>query len=119
MAIKTPQEYIESLKDGRVVYCNGEKVDDVTEHPILKVCRDWVAMDYVLNNDPKFRDLLTEVNEDGDRVSFALMPQRSKEDLLRLREIVKLWARLLWQTARRQVCGKRRVECRDGGQPED
>ena len=94
MAIKTPQEYIESLKDGRVVYCNGEKVDDVTEHPILKVCRDWVAMDYVLNNDPKFRDLLTEVNEDGDRVSFALMPQRSKEDLLRLREIVKLWARV-------------------------
>lgn len=94
MAIKTPQEYIESLKDGRVVYCNGEKVEDVTEHPVLKVCRDWVAMDYVLNNDPKFRDLLTEVNEDGERVSFALMPQRSKKDLLRLREIVKLWARV-------------------------
>ena len=37
MAIKTPQEYIESLKDGRVVYCNGEKVNDVTEHPILTV----------------------------------------------------------------------------------
>jgi len=94
MGIKSPQEYIESLKDGRVVYCNGEKVSDVTEHPILKVCRDWVAMDYVLNNDPRFQDLLTEVNEDGERVSFALMPQRTKEDLLRLREVVKLWARV-------------------------
>ncbi|WP_028322108.1 4-hydroxyphenylacetate 3-hydroxylase N-terminal domain-containing protein [Desulfatiglans anilini] len=94
MAIKTPQEYIESLKDGRVVYCNGEKVPDVTEHPVLKVCRDWVAMDYVLNNDPRFQDLLTDVNEDGERVSFALMPQRTKEDLLRLREVVKLWARV-------------------------
>ena len=94
MAIKTPQEYIESLKDGRVVYCNGEKVPDVTEHPILKVCRDWVAMDYVLNNDPTFQDLLTEVREDGERVSFALVPQRTKEDLLRLREVVKLWARV-------------------------
>ena len=35
MGIKSPQEYIESLKDGRVVYCNGEKVADVTEHPVL------------------------------------------------------------------------------------
>jgi 4-hydroxybutyryl-CoA dehydratase/vinylacetyl-CoA-Delta-isomerase len=94
MGIKSPQEYIESLKDGRIVYCNGEKVEDVTEHPVLKVCRDWMAMDYVLNNDPRFQDLLTEVNEDGERVSFALMPQRTKEDLLRLREVVKLWARV-------------------------
>ena len=94
MAIKTPQQYIDSLKDGRVVYCNGDRVTDVTEHPILKICRDWVAMDYVLNNDPKYQDLLTEINETGERVSFALMPQRTKEDLLRLREMVKLWARV-------------------------
>ena len=52
MGIKSPQEYIESLKDGRVVYCNGKRIEDVTEDPILKVCRDWVAMDYVLNQDP-------------------------------------------------------------------
>ena len=94
MAIRTPQQYIESLKDGRVVFCNGERVKDVTEHPILKICRDWVAMDYVLENDSRYRDLLTEKNEEGDRVSFALMPQRSREDLLRLREVVKLWARV-------------------------
>jgi 4-hydroxybutyryl-CoA dehydratase/vinylacetyl-CoA-Delta-isomerase len=94
MAIKTPQDYIDSLKDGRVVYCNGDRVTDVTEHPILKICRDWMAMDYVLNNDPKYQDLLTEINEAGERVSFALMPQRTKEDLLRLREMVKLWARV-------------------------
>lgn len=94
MSLKTPQQYIDSLKDGRVVYCNGEKVEDVTTHPILKICRDWMAMDYVLQNDPRHQDLLTEKNAEGQRVSFALMPQRSKEDLLRLREIVKLWARV-------------------------
>ena len=93
MGLKTPEEYIKSLKDGRVVYCNGERVEDVTTHPILKVCRDWVAMDYVLQSDPQYRDLLTEKDEDGDLVSFALMPQKSKADLNRLREIVKLWAR--------------------------
>jgi len=94
MALRTPQQYIESLKDGRIVYCNGERVKDVTKHPILKICRDWVAMDYVLENDSRYRDLITEKNEKGERVSFALMPQRSREDLVRLREIVKLWARV-------------------------
>ena len=94
MAIKPPQQFIESLKDGRVVYCNGERIPDVTEHPILKICRDWVAMDYVLQNDPRYQDLLLEKDADGELVSFSLMPQRTGEDLRRLREIVKLWARV-------------------------
>jgi 4-hydroxybutyryl-CoA dehydratase / vinylacetyl-CoA-Delta-isomerase len=94
MALKTPQEYIKSLKDGRVVYCNGERVPDVTNHPILKICRDWVAMDYVMNQDARYQDLLTDLDQDGERVSFALKPQRTREDLLRLREVVKLWARV-------------------------
>jgi 4-hydroxybutyryl-CoA dehydratase/vinylacetyl-CoA-Delta-isomerase len=94
MAIITPEQYIESLKDGRVVYCDGERVEDVTQHPILQICRDWVAADYVLQQDPRYQDLVTERNEEGEVVSFALMPQRSREDLLRLREIVKLWARV-------------------------
>lgn len=94
MAIKTPEQYIESLKDDRVVYCNGERVSDVTQHPTLKICRDWTAMDYVLNQDPRYQDLLTEKDEEGELVSFALMPQRSREDLIRLREVVKLWARV-------------------------
>lgn len=93
MALKTPQQYLESLKDGRVVYCDGERIHDVTAHPLLKITNEWVAMDYVMSNDPKYQDLLTDVDEDGDRVSFALQPQRTKEDLLRLREVVKLWAR--------------------------
>ena len=93
MAIITPEQYIKSLNDGRVVYCNGERIEDVSTDPVLKVCRDWVAMDYILNNDLRYQDLLTDVREDGERVSFALVPQRSKEDLMRLREVVKLWAR--------------------------
>ena len=94
MTVRTPEQYIESLRDGRVVYCNGERVNDVNDHPILKICRDWVAMDYVLQQDSRYQDLLTEKNDDGELASFALMPQRSKEDLMRLREIVKLWARV-------------------------
>ena len=94
MALKTPQQYIESLKDGRVVYFDGERVPDVTQHPVCKITNDWVAMDYIMNNDPRYQDLLTDIDEDGERVSFALQPQRTPQDLLRLREMVKLWARV-------------------------
>jgi 4-hydroxybutyryl-CoA dehydratase / vinylacetyl-CoA-Delta-isomerase len=93
MALRTPQQYIESLRDDRVVYIDGKRVNDVTKHPILKITNDWVAMDYVMSNDLRYQELLTDIDADGDRVAFALQPQRTKEDLLRLREVVKLWAR--------------------------
>ena len=94
MAIRTPQEYVESLKDGRVVYILGERVRDVTQHPILRICSDFLAMDYVLQRDPRYQELVTEKNEEGELVSFVFMPQTSAKDLLRLREVVKLWSRI-------------------------
>jgi len=97
MGIKTPQQFIESLKDDRVVYCLGERVKDVTQHPILKICTDWIAMDFVIAQDSRYRDLLTEKNEEGEQVNFSLMPICTIKDLLRRREIVKLEARIcLW-----------------------
>lgn len=96
MAIKTPQQYIDSIKDDRVVYYAGERVKDVTKHPFMKICIDWMAMDYVLTNDPKYRSLLVDKDEDGEDVPFILSAQRSREDLLRLREVVKLLARVCY-----------------------
>lgn len=94
MALRTAQQYIDSLKDGRVVYFMGEKIDDVTTHPIPQICMKWMAMDYVMQLDPKYQDLVTDPTDDGDRVSFVFKPQKTREDLMRLREIVKLWARV-------------------------
>jgi len=34
--MKTYEEYLESLRDGREVYYRGERVEDITTHPILK-----------------------------------------------------------------------------------
>lgn len=79
MAIRTPQRYVESLKDGRTVYCLGERVKDVTQHPILRICIDWMAMDYVLQQDPRYQRLVTEKTEEGELGSFVFMPQTSVE----------------------------------------
>ena len=34
--IRNGSDYRESIKDGRQVWINGEKVDDVTIHPMFK-----------------------------------------------------------------------------------
>jgi 4-hydroxybutyryl-CoA dehydratase / vinylacetyl-CoA-Delta-isomerase len=93
MGIRTAQQYVESLRDDRVVYMLGERVKDVTRHPILRIAIDWMGMDYVIQQDPRYQSLVTEKNEKGELVSFIFTPQKSMKDLLRLREVVQLWAR--------------------------
>ena len=52
MSLITPQEYKDSLNDGRVVYYKGEKVENVATHPDLGVCADLAAIDYEMAEDP-------------------------------------------------------------------
>jgi 4-hydroxybutyryl-CoA dehydratase/vinylacetyl-CoA-Delta-isomerase len=51
--LRTVEEYISSLKDGRVVYYNGKRVDDVTTHPALKVAVKHASDIFVLQNNEK------------------------------------------------------------------
>jgi 4-hydroxybutyryl-CoA dehydratase / vinylacetyl-CoA-Delta-isomerase len=95
MTIKTPQQFVESLRDDRVVYYMGEKVKDITKHPFLRICIDWMAMDHILSNDPRYQKLVTEETANG-RSSYMLTAQKSREDLMRLREVVKLFARVCY-----------------------
>ncbi len=37
MGLKTPEQYVESLRDGRVTYWDGERIDDITTHPRFRV----------------------------------------------------------------------------------
>jgi 4-hydroxybutyryl-CoA dehydratase/vinylacetyl-CoA-Delta-isomerase len=116
MALRTAQQYIDSLRDGRVVYFMGERIEDVTTHPILQICINWMTMDYIMQQDPKYQDLVTDLNEDGERVSFVFRQQKTRSDLMRLREIVKaLGPGVLRQAFGSQVRRQRRSERRDGG----
>ena len=93
MTIKTPQEYLQSLRDGRVVYCQGERVKDVTKHPLLRICANACAMDYAVGLDPQFRDTFVTKDEMGEETSFVFTPAKSADDLLRHREIIQILAR--------------------------
>ena len=42
----TGEEYLDSLRDGRTVFVNGESVDDVTTHPAFRNSARMVARLY-------------------------------------------------------------------------
>jgi 4-hydroxybutyryl-CoA dehydratase/vinylacetyl-CoA-Delta-isomerase len=85
--IRTVEQYLESLRDGRVIYNLGERVKDVTTHPVLRRVVQRGATDWVLTNDPDHRELFVTKNEEGEDVHFLWTPPRTKEDLIRRREI--------------------------------
>ena len=49
--IRTGDEYRESIRDGREVWINGERVDDVTAHPMFKPLVDIRARIYDMAHD--------------------------------------------------------------------
>jgi len=94
MAIRTPQAYLQSLKDDRVIYCKGERVKDVTRHPLLKIAVSGCVMDYVVANMPEYHNIAVTGDEQGEDISYVFTPARSAADLLRFRDIVQLMARI-------------------------
>jgi len=99
MAIKTPKEYLESLDDGRAVYVEGKKCHDVTKHPALGPALYRCVLDYIIAQDPKYKDLLIEKDETGEPYHFALKPPESGADLLKRREYEKTATRIIGGTA--------------------
>src|SRR5467141_2800318 len=89
MALRTAQQYIESLRDGRTVYFRGERVADVTTHPVIGVAVDHASIDYRLAEDPAYRDLAVTVDPDGSEHSRYYELPRTSEDLLKRSELIE------------------------------
>lgn len=94
MAIRTADEYKESIRDDRVVYFRGERIQDVTRNPFFQRTISQMALDYLVAHDPKYKDLFVDRDENGEEIRFLHKPERTAEDLLRRRKIVQLLARI-------------------------
>ena len=57
MALRTADEYRSSLRDGRVLWYRGKRVDDVLAEPDLRVAVEHSAFDFEIGHDPEHRDL--------------------------------------------------------------
>jgi 4-hydroxyphenylacetate 3-monooxygenase len=64
--IRTGRQYLDSLRDGREIYINGERVKDVTVHPSFKPLVDIRAQIYDMQHDAATRDVMSYC-ENGQR----------------------------------------------------
>ena len=94
MPLKTGEEYIASLKDGRVLYLNGKRIPDVTEDPVLGVGVRHAALDYVLAEDPKNSEICLGKSEvTGLPISRYFQIPRTAEDLLARHRLIDFGTR--------------------------
>ncbi|GHC71170.1 4-hydroxyphenylacetate 3-hydroxylase family protein [Streptomyces cinnamoneus] len=93
-SLMTGEEYLESLRDGRAVYVDGERVKDVTTHPAFANSALSVARLYDALHAPATRDVLTATDDFGLRTHRFFKPSRSAGELLAAREAIATWSRM-------------------------
>ena len=77
--ICTGEDYREGIRDGREVYVDGERVRDVTKHPVLKPIIDVKARMYDMAFEAEYEETLTYVS-DNERKSIFNRPPVEKKD---------------------------------------
>ena len=85
--IRTGEQYRESLRDGREVWIQGEKIKDVTKHPQLNPVIDIRAKIYDMQHETRSRDIMT-YEEDGERYAIGLGLPYEAQDWARKRAAV-------------------------------
>jgi 4-hydroxyphenylacetate 3-monooxygenase len=95
---RSGREYVESLRDARQVFIDGERVEDVTTHPAFRESVRSIARLYDEAADPANRELMTYPIDPGDpdseRANVAFMIPRSEQDLVDRRRGLRHWAEL-------------------------
>lgn len=95
MGLRTPQQYKASLQDDRVIYYQGERVEDVTTHPTLRVAVNHACIDYAMAEDPRYRDLaVAQDPETGAEISRYYCLPRTSADLLQRSQLIETATRL-------------------------
>jgi 4-hydroxyphenylacetate 3-monooxygenase len=78
----TGKEYLESIRDGRVLYVGRERIEDQTRHPAFAGGARTYAALYDMKADPALRELMS-FEEGGERFSTYYLQPRTQEDLRR------------------------------------
>ncbi|QIL83299.1 4-hydroxyphenylacetate 3-hydroxylase [Diaphorobacter sp. HDW4A] len=78
--IRTGTQYRDSIRDGRRVWMNGERVKDVTVHPMFKPLVDIRARMYDMQHESALRDTLTYDEGDGERHCIAHKLPLTRQD---------------------------------------
>jgi aromatic ring hydroxylase len=80
MGLRTAEQFLKGLRDGREVYYRGQRVMDVTEHPELGIAARHAFVDFVLAEHPDTRDLAIRHEENEAYSTYYHIP-RCAQDL--------------------------------------
>ena len=93
MTVRTGKQFLEGIRDGREVWLEGERVEDVTTHPKLARMAKTLAGVYDLQHDPALHaDMTFTSPSSGEPVALSFLLPESYDDLLRRRRALEIVA---------------------------
>ena len=92
MALKTPEQYVESLRALKIrAYVGGERVDNVIDHPSIAPHINTVAKTYELAHKPEHLDTMTAISSlTGERIHRYTHIFQSADDLVKKIQMLRL-----------------------------
>ncbi len=95
MGLRSAAEFKEGLRDGRVVFYRGTRVEDVTTHHDLGIGVEHVALDFELAEDSDHQALMTWMDPGlNEQISRYFKTPVDSGDLLNRREMIERSTRL-------------------------
>ena len=92
MPLKTPEQYVESLRALKIrAYVGGERVDSVVDHPSIAPHINTAAKTYELAHMPEHEDVMTTVSHlTGERIHRYTHIFQSADDLVKKIQMLRL-----------------------------
>ncbi len=92
MPIRTGRAFLDSLRDDRQIWIDGERVTNVVTDRRFAAAAQSVADLYDMQHEPALLERMTyRAPGSGDRVGLSFIQPHSIDDLIRRREMVKIW----------------------------
>lgn len=92
MGIRTGEQVLEGLRDGRTLYMDRERVADVTRDTRLAGGARTMAQLYDMQHRPEFREKMTYCSpRTGEPVGLSFLQPKSREDITRRRGMYTGW----------------------------
>lgn len=92
MPLKSPEDYVESLRALKIrAYVGGERVESVVDHPSIAPHINTVAKTYELAHDPEHREVMTAASHlTGERIHRYTHIFQSPDDLVKKIQMLRL-----------------------------
>ncbi len=91
MPLRTGKAFLESLRDDRQIFMDGERIADIAGDPRTAGAAHTLAELYDMQHDPALSETMSFALPNGERAGLSFIEPRSVDDLIRRRDMVKTW----------------------------